>query len=215
MKSVFGIALLFASVSAGAVTVTSLAGAPDPGPVAGQTIAIDFDSGLPAGVLLSGNGSIVSGSSSMHAVPAGGSTPYLSVPQTGGAGSATLDWSAAFGTAIKSFSFYWGSIDTYNSLDLLDAGGQSFYTLAGGSIPPANGDQSAPYTNRRVFFALAPGEAVSGLRFNSSGIAYEVDSIAIESAVPEPSTWALLVGGFAMVGYAARRRAARIAVVAA
>ena len=216
MKSLLAISLLFASVSAGAVTVISLPGAPDPGPATGQTIAIDFDSGLPAGVVITGNGSIVSGNSNMHAVPAGGSTPYFSVPQTGGAGSATLDWSGAFGTAIKSFSFYWGSIDTYNSVELLDAGGQAFYTLAGGAIPPANGNQTAAFSNRRVFFTLAPGEAISGLRFNSSGIAYEIDSIALESAVPEPQTWALLVGGFAMIGLAARRRnATRTAVVAA
>lgn len=215
MKSLLAVSLLFASVSAGAVTVISLPGAPDPRPAPGQALAIDFDSGLPAGVAISGNGAIVSGNSSMHAVPAGGSTPYFSVPQTGGAGSATLDWSGAFGTAIKSFSFYWGSIDTYNSVDLLDAGGQAFYTLAGGAIPPANGNQSVPNTNRRVFFTLAPGEAVSGLRFNSTGIAYEIDSIALESAVPEPATWGLLLSGFAMVGFAARRRARQVAVVAA
>ena len=42
-----------------------------------------------------------------------------------------------------------------------------------------------------------------------------VDSISLPpfaAAVPEPASWALLIGGFGMVGAAARRRAAKTTV---
>ncbi len=38
-----------------------------------------------------------------------------------------------------------------------------------------------------------------------------VGTLTFDSAVPEPATWALLIGGFAMVGMAARRRRTAIA----
>ena len=39
---------------------------------------------------------------------------------------------------------------------------------------------------------------------NSGGISLDVSPVG--GGVPEPATWSLLVGGFAMVGFAARRR---------
>lgn len=46
----------------------------------------------------------------------------------------------------------------------------------------------------------------------SDGVGGYVDSITIETAaVPEPATWGLLITGFALVGFAARRRRVTIA----
>ena len=53
---------------------------------------------------------------------------------------------------------------------------------------------AAPTTVRFSVFDDALGD-------NSGGI-----SLNVSANVPEPSTWALLIGGFAMVGVAARRR---------
>ena len=215
MKPFVAAIALFAAVApAAAVTVTSLPGAPDPGPAAGETNIIDFDAGLPGGVTLTGNGSIVAGSTGRHASPSLDRTPYLSVPENGGAGTATLDWSGKFGSKVRSASFYWGSIDGYNSVDLRDAAGNVFFTLSGNDIPPHDGNQSAANTNRRVFFTLGKGETLSGFNFNSTGIAYEVDTVSLNNAVPEPATWALMIAGFGMVGAAVRRHRATPTVAA-
>lgn len=195
-----------AAISAQAVTFTSAPGAPDPGPAAGQTTLINFDAGLPAGVTLTGNYALVTGTMpGQYAAPAGDTSRYLVVPTTGTSGTADLQFGNLFGP-IGSLSFYLGSIDTYNTISFLNgnsviAGG----SFTGGMFPPATGDQGAAASNRRIFFTFAPGETVTGIRFASSNIALEVDSIAI-GGVPEPRTWAMLILGFGMVGAAMRRR---------
>jgi hypothetical protein len=76
-------------------------------------------------------------------------------------------------------------------------------------LPPANGDRGAAITNRRLFITAGPNEVIRGLRFRSTGIAYEFDSIAA-AAVPEPQTWMMLLAGFGMVGFAVRRRQTQV-----
>ena len=63
----------------------------------------------------------------------------------------------------------------------------------------------------------SPFLAVSGTTYTLSftGLSNEdrtsfIDNVAL-TAVPEPATWALLIGGFTMVGFAARRRRAALA----
>jgi len=46
---------------------------------------------------------------------------------------------------------------------------------------------------------------ITGLRFGSTGVAFEFDNFAA-AAVPEPAAWAKMIGGFGLVGAAARRR---------
>ena len=194
------------AVSAQAVTQTSSAGAPDPGGTAAQDKFINFNSGLPAGVTLTGNYGIVTGSvSGAYAAPAGDATPYLVVPTAGTSGSADLQFGALY-SGVKSLSLYLGSIDTYNTISFLSGGSViANSTFTGSAFPPASGDQFAAGSNRRIFFTFAPGDNVTGIRFASSNIALEVDSIAIDG-VPEPRTWAMLILGFGMVGAAMRRR---------
>lgn len=47
----------------------------------------------------------------------------------------------------------------------------------------------------------------------SSGNDFGIDNISLstQTTVPEPATWALLIGGFTMVGFAARRRRVTVA----
>ena len=195
-----------AAISAQAVTFTSAPGAPDPGPAAGQTNLINFDAALPAGVTLTGNYALVTGTvAGQYAAPAGDTTRYLVIPGNGTNGTADLQFGNIYGP-VTSLSFYLGSIDTYNTISFLNgnsviAGG----TFTGGQFPPAVGDQASAGSNRRIFFTFAPSEMVTGIRFASSNIALEVDSIAI-AGVPEPRTWAMLILGFGMVGAAMRRR---------
>ena len=201
-----GVAAIGLSASASAMTYNWSAGAPDPGPLASQGWVLDYDSPLPAAVTASGSYQIVSGTlPSVYAAPAHDSSAYFSVPDGSSSGSATLwvaDW---LPKAAKSFSFYWGSVDSYNDLDLLDLDGNVFATIAGASLPPANGDQSAPTSNVRLFVTLDSGESLGGLTFRSTQYAFEHDDLAF-GVVPEPATWAMLIAGFGLMGVALRRR---------
>ena len=215
--SLMAAALVVTALPANAVTVTSAFGAPDPG-APGQTLLVDFEHDtLPAGYNISGNFSYATGTTRNAAAPAGDTSRYVYVSSAIPNGVATLSTAA-----LSAVSFYWGSIDTFNTVDVLLSGGGTF-SLSGNALPPANGDQGLAATNRRVFFTADPGEFITGLRFKSTGVAFEIDTVygtpagfgggAIGSTVPEPQSWALLIAGFGMVGLAARRR--RPTVVAA
>lgn len=208
MRSLFLLAASFGlATAANAVTVTSANGAPDPGPLGSETWVIDYET--PLGAAVTGNYQIVSGNTANSAAPAGDMTHYFSVPANGTSGMATLDFTGIAGfkgaDKVRSFSFYWGSIDKYNKLELLDAGGNAFATYTGSAFGPATGSPTSPTTNKRVFFKLGDGETLSGLRFTSTSIAFEHDDVAV-SFVPEPGVWAMMIAGFGFVGLASRRR---------
>jgi PEP-CTERM motif len=175
---------------------------------------INFNVGVPAG--LSGNYIIQSGSNSLGASPFGSDgSRYLSVAGSPPNGpSATL----MFGGAYSTFSLYWGSIDTYNTLELLDTAGNLIGTVASSTFtgiqvgPPANGAQGLPATNRRVTFTKSATDAmIGGIRLNSTQNSFEIDNVAL-GAVPEPATWAMMILGFGAIGGAMRaRRRTRVA----
>lgn len=202
------IALLAAAVPAGAMTYSSSFGAPDPGPATGESIIVDFNGPLPIGYGLSGDFAFTSGTTTVTAAPAGDDTRYLYTSPLVGSGVATLST-----LDLASVSFYWGSVDDYNSVEVLGAGGATLFTLAGADFSPANGARASSATNQRVFFTAQGNEVITGLRFTATGIAYEIDDVAgilatdrNPSGIPEPATWALTVTGFAMIGVGTRRR---------
>jgi hypothetical protein len=147
----------------------------------------------------------VTGSSSSHAQPFGSTGNYYSVgPDDSTPG--TIDLSG-FGD-IGSISLIWGSVDSYNTLEFLDAANNVLATFSGNDIfNPANGNQTDPNTNPVVTFML-DGSSVSDfttLRLTSDINAFEIDNIAVRG-VPEPATWAMMLLGFGAVGFALRRR---------
>nr|WP_295662546.1 PEPxxWA-CTERM sorting domain-containing protein [Polymorphobacter sp.] len=215
------LALALATATAGhALTYTVAPGAPDPGPAAGQSILVDFNSAtLPAGYTLTGAYTYATGTTNAGAAPAGDKTQYLYVSSALSPNNATL--TTAFD--LSKISFYWGSIDKYNSVDVLGAGGVTLGSFGGSLFPPSDGDQHMATSNERVSFTASTGEVITGLRFTSTGVAFEVDDIAgtpagdgnANGVVPEPAAWALMIGGFGMVGVASRRRRSAISTVAA
>lgn len=204
------VAAVLSASAASAVTYTSLAGSPDPGPAAGESLVVTFDGPNAAGYnFTAGNIGTAMGSTGNAAAPATDGTMYGYVSSNLSPNFATLST-----PNLRSISFYWGSIDTYNELDVLGAGGTVLTTISGGLLPPANGDQGNAITNRRLFITADAGETITGLTFRSTGVAFEFDTIAA-SAVPEPQTWAMLIAGFGLVGVAARKRRTTATVVAA
>lgn len=198
------------ALPAGAVTYTSVNGAPDPGSP-GETLLLNFEGAPPAGYTITGDFNYATGyAPGVAAAPAGDATRFLYVSPALAGTSATITT-----PDLTSVSFYWGSIDTYNSVDVLLSGG-SVFSLSGSAFPPANGGLNNGLSNRRVFFTADPGETITGITFRSTGVAFEIDDVygtlGAGSTIPEPQSWALLIAGFGLIGAAARRR--RGAVIA-
>lgn len=101
-------------------------------------------------------------------------------------------------------SFYWGSIDDYNTVSFF-SGSTLVASYTGAQIPaaPADGSQGNPLNNRRVGFNFG-GAAITSVNFSSSQNSFELDTVS--GAVPEPASWALLIVGMGMTGAAMRRR---------
>ena len=195
----FGLVSLAAVPASAAITLTS-----DPGsdPYAGPTPTFDFETPTPE---FSGGKITNASPSGISAQPFGSTGSYATVGPTDGS-PGILDLSA-FGD-IDWISFIWGSIDQYNTLEVLDAGDVAIATFTGSSvIAPANGDQSNPATNRlvKLSFTDADRANVHSLRFSSSSNAFEFDTVAV-GAVPEPGTWMLMLMGMAAVGFSMRRK---------
>jgi hypothetical protein len=191
-----GVAFLPFADHAQAQTVTSQLGTPDPGPLTGQTMIDDFDTvGNQPGYSWTGNLGVVQYTyPGYFATPAaGGATHYGIVTHPGDSSTK----SATFKTPpLSSISFYWGSIDGFNSVEILGNGGIPYSTIvSGGQFAPADGDQVSPATNRRVNIAAGPGQIITGLRFISTGITFEFDNIAVRlksanrpNPTPSPSS---------------------------
>lgn len=207
MKKIVIAALLTSLVPVSAHAGVVLSSAPGPWINPGFTATTLFDFETPAPF----TGGLVTNSSvgGVRAQPWSSTGNYATVSPSDGT-PGVLDLSA-FGSIAK-ISLLWGSIDNYNDLDVLDASNNLIATFNGtAAIAAANGDQTNPQTNRLVTLTLtgADMDNVAKLRFRSSGNAFEFDNVAI-MAVPEPASWALMIGGFALAGGALRQRRAAV-----
>ena len=180
----------------------------DPGvssPGAGYTVINQFDN--MSGITFS-NAQIQSPPSNSTGAPPAyatfGSDEYLSVLS---GGYATINFAGT-----NSVRFDWGSIDNFNKLTVLLAdGGESVITPGGNFTNDANGNQIAMNTNGLFTINAGVGETIVGLKLQSSGNSFEIDNLAV-AAVPEPATWAMMIGGLGLVGGMMRRRSAAVRV---
>jgi len=133
--------------------------------------------------------------------PVFGSPGNFAAVQSGG--SFTVNFAPT-----SAFSFALGSLDGFNSLTLLYEGGASEKYVGGQIIHGlgfADNSQIHGRDNGVVTYAVTDGPRLIGAVFRSSGNAFEFDNLAID-AMPEPAAWAMLIGGFGLVGAASRRR---------
>jgi hypothetical protein len=134
------------------------------------------------------------------AEPFNDSTNYMAVL---GGGSVKVNIS---GPAANQLTFYWGSIDTFNTITFSD--GTSF---TGSSITPEipNGCQTSASCAGLVTFQDKTGTFTS-FTLTSSQNSFETDNFqAIDTTfsggVPEASTWVMMILGFFSIGLLAYR----------
>jgi hypothetical protein len=194
-------ALALGSAANAGITLSS--NVPGVSPYSGPTPTYTFDPGSRPTVI---GGAFVTGTNGiLYAQPFGSSGYYYAVgPSTGSTGTIDL---TGFGD-ISSISFLWGSVDSYNTLQFLDASMNVLATFTGNDIfNPADGNRTDPNTNPIVTFSLT-GLDVSNfsyLRLNSTSNAFEIDDLLV-GPVPEPASWALMLLGFCGIGIALRRK---------
>ena len=185
---------------ANAATFTFLPGQGDV--LSTESVLFNFnDDGIDDEAAVTGSGfKFLTGSSGEGAVPAAGDqSRYLSIL---GGGSATIDFG---GSGANGFSLDIGSVDTYNTLTLNFLGGGSQVFTGSDLVTDPDGNQQADYANGRFRFVATGNERIAGITLASTGNSFEVDRLAV-AAVPEPATWAMMIGGFGLVGGLARRR---------
>lgn len=127
-----------------------------------------------------------------------------------------------FTTGVNYLSFLWGSPDLYNSLEITTNNATSqLFTAAGLGFPVTNGDQS--FSQYVQFSALAGSLITSAVFTNVPATdAFETANFTVlsrdvQSGVPEPGTWAMMLLGIGAVGGAMRssNRKSKLALAAA
>ena len=187
-----------AAVSLSAYTVT--------GPFAHASPTYTFSPGSTPSY---SGGMITTGSlSGVSAAPVGGSGEYFTVGGTGAPSPALITLSG-FG-AIGSISLLLGSVDSYNTIsfgNVVDGMFQALSSYTGTQIyTAANGNQGI--SSYATFTFTGADQLFNALQITSTSPAAELDDLTINSAVPEPGTWAMMLLGFAGIGYSMRRRPA-------
>ena len=126
--------------------------------------------------------------------PAGDSTDYVFAQE---GGSVTV----GFTTALNSVTIYWGSPDTFNTLTLGNGD-----VITGTEVATALGFAANGSDANSRWVTITDTSSFKSFTASSSQPAFEFD---MAGAVPEPSTWGMLMLGFTGLGYAAFRRSAK------
>jgi hypothetical protein len=145
---------------------------------------------------------ILNNSTGNGAEPFGDTGNYLSV-LGGGSVKVTIG-----GGGANQLTFYWGSIDTYNKITFFDALNNPLGTFTGSSITPKipSGCQNSDACAGLVKFTDDSGLFTSFV-LSSTQNSFETDNFnAIQAAVPEASTWLMMIVGFLGVGLVSYRR---------
>jgi hypothetical protein len=205
------------SASAGLIVNSSVGGAPT------GANYVNFDNlplgnagGTSGGIgvsFTSGDGGAVQGAlSGRYAAPflSGGNGSLFGNPANGA--DTTTYLSTGIGTITltlpgpeKYFGLLWGSVDTYNSLELFN-GASLVGTVTGTDVTAgANGNQGALGT---FYVNISDDLAFNKVKLISTQYAFEFDNVAYgtAAAIPEPGTIAIFGAGLLAFGWLVRRK---------
>jgi hypothetical protein len=153
------------------------------------------------------DGNVNQSAAPYQATPVGGD--WLTVPNPISHGSAMF----TLGANYDYFGLFWGSLDTYNSIEFFD-GSTSLATFSGGFFMPplqADGGQGDWDSNRYINFMFTDGMTYNGVELVSDGFAFESDNHAYGNVSPVPApaaVWLFGTGLIGLVGFGKRRKAA-------
>ena len=125
----------------------------------------------------------------MPLAPAGSTVASYSVLSTMAGFSST--GTLSFGTTMTSFTFLFGSPDAYNSVT------DGTVTITGSSFSSGTGNNA-----ESQLYTFVDPKGFTSLTFKTTGVAFEV----AVAPVPEPETYALMLGGLGVLGMLANRR---------
>ena len=142
--------------------------------------------------------------SGQYAAPFGDTTQFASVGTIETPSTTTL----LLGGSYNYVGLYWGSIDGYNSLTITDASGDHVVSAAtfASILNPAGGSQNA---DGSLYINIFTDSAITKLTFFSESKAFEFDNLTV-AAVPEASTWAMMILGFLGLGFLGYRKSAKV-----
>ncbi len=196
-------AILVSAAAAQAAIVVTTGGTPDPSSGFVSSFApttFNFNVGgtfptfTPAGQV-----TFQTGNGPGFTAPNGDTTQFASVGTTPTPGSASLS-TVPLGTQYV--GLYWSSIDVYNTLTITDSGGTTVINTANYAALTPGGTVSS-YVN--IFDSLV----ITGISFSSTNKAFEFDNLTLAGAVPEASTWAMMILGFLGLGFFGYRKSSR------
>jgi hypothetical protein len=187
----------------------------------GETLYTDFSSGLPSGA--TGDGSLYGPNYWVNCFGANCvAAPDTPSSLTPGQFFAVLPGQSetfSFGHAVKDVAIYIGSLDDENSLTInytdgttKTYSGDDLAAVSGQSTPIPGGDSTifGPQTDGRWVFTDTSLDITGITVSNGSSISSNSFEIAqITTSVPEPATWAMMLLGFAGLGFAGYRRTKR------
>lgn len=202
----FAIAALLASVSAVPASAAVFVNFTPASGVTGNFTLVDDLESLTPGTEIGTGGFVYADSvDGVAARPAFGSTGNFGAVLAGG--TVTAFFSNLDPNGFAAVGFVLGSLDTYNTLTIGFADGTSQEYVGGQIINDLtfpSGDQIVGETNGFVTFR-SDGSRIVTLTLTSSQNSFEFDNFAV-GAIPEPATWAMMIGGMGVVGGALRRR---------
>jgi opacity protein-like surface antigen len=188
-----------------AVIVTAVAATPV---YSGPTPTYTFDAAVP----LTG-GQYATATSGTITKPTGATGNFLVVMPNGtntfpGLNPATINLSS-FGN-VADITFLWGSRDVHNTVQLLNSAGSVLFAFTGAQLAAFTPGPSLSYLvhlriNDAPTQTAVAGGGLAGLNFITRFSPFEVDNVTIR-AVPETSTWMMMLLGFGALGFAMRQR---------